>query len=145
MTDPVALPLPEEAPPSHRVVVIDADHRVRDSLACLLGLGDRLEVVGQASHISEALRICEETDPDVVVVDPRLPDVDGGLALISVLRRRRPDTRVLVLAWTAAPEHGVLALGADDLLPKSLAPQELVDRVVELAEAPLPSARREAV
>lgn len=145
MTEPLALKQPDEAPRSHRVVVVDADHRVRASLACLLGLCDRLGVVGQASHVGEALRVCEETDPDVVVVDPRLPDVDGGLALISVLRRRRPDTRVLVLAWTAAPEHGVLDLGADDLLPKSLAPQELVDRVVELAEAPLPSPRKEAV
>jgi DNA-binding response OmpR family regulator len=49
---------------------------------------------------------------------------------------------VLVLAWTAAPEHGVLALGADDLLPKSLAPQELVDRVVGLPSAAAEPRRR---
>jgi two-component system response regulator DevR len=115
---------------------VDADHRVRASLAGLLGLGDQLLVVGQASHVGEALQTCEATDPDVVVIDPRLPDVDGGLALITVLRRRRPDIRVLVLAWTASHEHQVLDSRADALLPKSLAPQELVERVVELAETP---------
>jgi DNA-binding NarL/FixJ family response regulator len=129
----------------HRVVVIDADHRVRASLAGLLGLGDHLEVVGQAGQLTEALRCCEDAEPDVVVVDPRLPDVDGGMALISVLRRRSPDCRVLVLAWTESREHELLATGADALLPKSLAPQELVERVISLADAPSGRQLQEAV
>jgi DNA-binding NarL/FixJ family response regulator len=125
--------------------VVDADHRVRASLAGLLGLGDQLEVIGQASHVGEALRTCEECDPDVVVLDPRLPDIDGGIALITVLRRRRPDIRVLVLAWAPSHEQPALIYGADALLPKSLAPQELVERVVELAETPVGRLRKEAV
>jgi DNA-binding NarL/FixJ family response regulator len=120
----------------HRVVVVDADHRVRASLAGLLGLGDHLEVVGQAGHLVEALRSCEEAEPDVVVIDPRLPDVNGGLALISVLRRRSPDCRVLVLSWAESLDSELTAMGADACLPKSLAPQELVERVVALAGAP---------
>lgn len=145
MIEPLPLPLPLVPAARHRVVVVDADHRVRASLAGLLGLGDQLLVVGQASHVGEALQTCEATDPDVVVIDPRLPDVDGGLALITVLRRRRPDIRVLVLAWTASHEHQVLDSRADALLPKSLAPQELVERVVELAETPVQRLRKEAV
>jgi DNA-binding NarL/FixJ family response regulator len=143
--DPLALRLPDQPLRPHRVVVVDADHRVRASLACLLALGDRLEVVGQAGHVGEALRVCEVAEPDVVVLDPRLPDVDGGLALITVLRRRRPDIRVLVLAWAVSHENHVLASGADALLPKSLAPQERVERVVELAETPVARLRKEAV
>jgi DNA-binding NarL/FixJ family response regulator len=77
-----------------------------------------------------------------VVVDPRLPDVDGGVALISVLRERVPDARVLLLAWSPSTDTDALASGADGLLPKSLAPTELIDRVVELAEAPRRDGRR---
>jgi two-component system response regulator DesR len=126
----------------YRVLVVDADHRVRTSLANLLGLGDRLEVVGQAGQAGEALQCCEALDPDVIVVDPRLPDVDGGSALISVLRQRSPDCRVLILAWSALDGPAVLASGADGLLPKSLAPTELIDRVVQLAEAPRGASER---
>jgi DNA-binding NarL/FixJ family response regulator len=129
----------------HRIVVVDADHRVRASLAGLLSLGDHLEVVGQAGALADALQTCEDRDPDVVVVDPRLPDVDGGLALISVLRRRTPDCRVLVLSWADSIDHELLAIGADALLPKSLAPQELVERVIELADAPAGRPRLEVI
>jgi DNA-binding NarL/FixJ family response regulator len=129
----------------HRIVVVDADHRVRASLAGLLSLGDHLEVVGQASGLGDALKTCEASEPDVVVVDPRLPDVDGGLALISVLRRRTPDCRVLVLSWTESLDRELLAIGADALLPKSLAPQELVERVIELADAPTGRPRLEVI
>jgi DNA-binding NarL/FixJ family response regulator len=129
-------PIAPERHRPHRIVVVDADHRVRASLAGLLSLGDHLEVVGQAGGLGDALATCEDAVPDVVVVDPRLPDVDGGLALISVLRRRAPGCRVLVLSWTESLDHELLATGADALLPKSLAPQELVERVIELADAP---------
>jgi DNA-binding NarL/FixJ family response regulator len=132
----VVITPPAAEPRRYRVLVIDADHRVRASLANLLEMGDRLVVVGQASHGSEALRRCAELDPDVIVVDPRLPDVDGGSALVSVLRRQVPDCRVLILAWSALDGPDVLASGADGLLSKSLAPTELIDRVVQLAEAP---------
>ena len=128
---------PRQADPRrHRVLVVDADHRVRTSLANLLGLGERLEVVGQASRPAEALRVAETLRPDVVVLDPRLPDVDGGVALVHVLRQRVPEARVLLLAWSPATDADVQASGADGVLPKSLAPTELIDRVVELAEAP---------
>jgi DNA-binding NarL/FixJ family response regulator len=139
--EPVAL----ESHRPHRIVVVDADHRVRASLAGLLSLGDHLEVVGQASGLADALRVCEDGEPDVIVVDPRLPDVDGGLALIAVLRRRTPDCRVLVLSWAESVDHELLETGADALLPKSLAPQELVERVIELADAPTGRPRLEVI
>ena len=129
----------------HRVVVVDADHRVRASLAGLLDLGEHLEVVGQAGDVGAALAICQTTRPEVVVVDPRLPDVDGGLALITVLRRRVPGIRVLVIGWAGSLEHRLLSSEADALVPKSLAPQELVERIIELADAPPARPIQEAI
>jgi len=86
-----------------RVVVIDADHRVRDSLAELLELGEGVEVVGRAGQSGAALTLCADLRPDVVLIDPRLPDVDGGRALLADLRARIPGAAVLVLSWPGSP------------------------------------------
>lgn len=135
MADVMAAP---HAPTTHRprVLVVDADKRVRAGLACLLDLSGAVEVVGEAGHPGEAVGAVERTTPDVVVLDPRLPEIDGGAALVSVIRHRSPTTRILLLSWTGVPIDGALGVAADGYLPKSLAPQELVDRVAELAQAP---------
>ncbi len=115
------------------MVVVDADHRVRESLAELLGLGDELQVVGRASSAAAALDLCASLHPDVVVIDPRLPDVDGGVELLRSVRVRCPDTTVLVLSWPgSAAEREAAGLGADGILPKSAAPHEFVDQILSL-------------
>lgn len=97
-------------------------------------MGDELEVVGRAAHAGGAIELCTEQVPDVVVVDPRLPDVDAGRALITELRARFPDTIVLVLSWPGRDdEHAAMRALADGFVPKSDAPPELVRRIVELA------------
>jgi DNA-binding NarL/FixJ family response regulator len=118
------------------VVVVDADRRVRDSLSGLLELGDELEVVGQAGHPGAALDLCSERNPDVVIVDPRLPDVDAGAALVTEVRARFPGTVVLVLSWPgSATEGDATSIGADGVLSKSAAPHELAEQVVALVRA----------
>lgn len=135
MSDVIAVPS-ARTPHRPRVLVVDADKRVRAGLACLLDLSGVVEVVGEASHPGEAIGAVERTAPDVVVLDPRLPEIDGGAALVSIIRHRCPQARVLLLSWSSTPIDGALGVAADGYLPKSLAPQELVDRVAELAQAP---------
>ena len=86
-------PDPGQTPPL-RVVVVDTDDRVRESLAGLLCIGDRLEVVGTAGQAGPALDVIIATHPDIVVIDPRLPEMDGGLSFIARLRVLAPDVRV---------------------------------------------------
>jgi DNA-binding NarL/FixJ family response regulator len=117
-----------------RVIVVDADHRVRESLASLLGVGDEIEVVGRAGEATAAIGLCADLAPDVIVVDPRLPDVEGGLALFAEVRSRFPDTIVLVLSWPGATtEAAATAVGADGVVSKSAAPGELIDSIVALS------------
>ncbi|HET7027066.1 MAG TPA: response regulator transcription factor [Candidatus Limnocylindrales bacterium] len=126
-----------------RVVVVDADRRVRDSLSGLLELGDELEVVGQAGQPGAALDLCAERDPDVVIVDPRLPDVDAGAALVMEVRARFPGTVVLVLSWPGSATDGdARAMGADGVLSKSAAPHELAEQVVALVRVARPGRAR---
>jgi DNA-binding NarL/FixJ family response regulator len=116
-----------------RVVVVDADHRVRDSLAGLLAIGDELEVVGRTGHPATALDLCRELTPDVVVVDPRLPEVDDGLRLVTAVRTACPDTIVLVLSWPGATaDEAITDMGGEGFVSKSDAPHEFVERIVSL-------------
>lgn len=114
---PAALPLPALVPP--RVVIVDLDRRVQQSLADVLELGG-LSVVGTAGDVRAALETVERTRPDVLLIDPRLPDVTAGEALLSSLVLGWPDMRVVLMGWSeglehAAPSarHGVVAKNAD--------------------------------
>ena len=121
MTDPAAAPAPL------RVLLVDPDDRVRESLAGLLGIGQRCLVVGSAGSADAALRLAQNADPDVVVVDPRLPGIDAGADLIAKLRELVPDCRILVLNWSDSADQ---ASGADAYTRKTFRPHELIDAVV---------------
>src|SRR2546422_293525 len=123
MTDSAAAPAPL------RVMLVDTDERVRESLAGLLRIGQRCLVVGSAGTADAALRLARETAPDVVVVDPRLPGTDGA-ALIAGIREAAPTARVLVLIWS---DTGGEAWGADAYLRKTFRSHELIDAVVSTA------------
>jgi len=120
MTDPAAAADPL------RVLLVDPDERVRESLAGLLCIGHRCAVIGAAGTADGAVRLAAETAPDVIVVDPRLPDIDGA-GLINRLRAVAPNTRVLVLNWS---ETADLTSGADAYARKTFRPHELIDAVI---------------
>jgi DNA-binding NarL/FixJ family response regulator len=122
MTEPAAAPAPLH------VLLVDADDRVRESLAGLLCIGERCLVVGTAGTAAEALRLAADSNPDVIVVDPRLPGIDAGAALIARLREVSPATRILVLSWSETTELG--DCGADAYTRKTFRPHELIDAVV---------------
>ena len=125
----MAHPRPDVAPPL-KVLVVDADERIRDSLAGLLGIGRRCVVVGSASDPAHGLEIARETEPDVVVVDPRLPELEAGRAFIEQLHALSPGIRVLALHRSEAEEADDAGCGADAAIRKTFRPRELVDAVV---------------
>lgn len=116
-----------------RLLVVDADRRVRGSLAGLLDLADHVEVVGSAGHARAALDECEACRPDAVIIDPRLPDLPDGIAFIRRLRAERPEVRVIVIAWVP----GTGALLGDDTGVQVVAADggELGDRILEALQA----------
>jgi DNA-binding NarL/FixJ family response regulator len=113
-----------------RVFVVDADERVRESLAGLLSIGDRLVVVGAAGDPARALELVTASQPDVVIVDPRLPEVDRGRAFIRRLRREAPGVTVIVLSWSETLDDGYLSCDADRFVRKTFRPAELVEAIV---------------
>jgi DNA-binding NarL/FixJ family response regulator len=125
-------PGPEPAAPL-RVLVVDADDRVRESLTGLLGIGREVVVVGSAGQAGQALDLVDSAAPDVVIVDPRLPEMDGGLAFIGRVRARAPSVRVLIMSWTESLEPSALADNADGFVRKTFRPTELVAAILAAA------------
>jgi two-component system, NarL family, response regulator DevR len=121
-----------EPPPDRplRVLVVDADDRVRESLTRLLEIGDRLLVVGNAGSADEAFDLVRAAAPDLVMVDPRLPEVEVGLAFIARLRAASPAIRILAMSWSDTLEPTALAGGADGFVRKTFRPADLVAAIV---------------
>ncbi len=113
-----------------RVLVVDADDRVRESLTRLLEIGDRVLVVGSAGSPGEAMDLVASAKPDIVIVDPRLPEVDAGLAFITRLRAVAPGVRILAMSWSDTLEHTALDGGADGFVRKTFRPADLVAAIV---------------
>jgi DNA-binding NarL/FixJ family response regulator len=125
---------PSADPPALlRVVVVDGDDRVCESLARLLCIDSRVETVGNAGRADEALALVRATLPDVVVIDPRLPDIDAGLRLIERLRSIAPDARLLVVVGAAAVARPDLAAAADRIVRKTYRTDELIAAVMAVA------------
>ena len=113
-----------------RVLVVDADDRVRESLTGLLAIGGRCTVVASAGLAGPAFDIAIDSEPDVVIVDPRLPEVDGGMAFIARLRAHLPAVRILAMSWSDSLESAVIESGADGFVRKTFRPSELVAAVL---------------
>ncbi len=120
---------PIRVPTSPSVVIIDADRRIRLSLTDVLRLAGGVEVLGSAGDVRAALELVERHRPDVVVVDPRLPGADAGVALLSGIRLAWPATRIVLTGWGGPGT----ALPGPDLafVAKSAPAEEFVAAVVE--------------
>ena len=116
-----------------RLVVVDDHPIVRDGLAGIFALEEDIDVVGQAGSGPEALAVVAERDPDLVLMDLRMPGGDG-FAAIRQLRERGGRPRVLVLTTydTERDVRRAMAAGADGYLLKDLPRDQLVAAVREL-------------
>lgn len=116
---------------SPRVVIVDEDRRVQQSLAQLLRLTGRVNVIDCAGDVRTALELVERENPDVVIVDPRLPDLEAGAALVSSLERVRPSLRIVLAGWSVTPEQPELLSGACSYVSKNGSPEEFIAAVVD--------------
>jgi DNA-binding NarL/FixJ family response regulator len=119
-----------ELPGVVRVVVVDADDIVRQTVAALLGIGGGIEVVGMAGQPEAALEIVAAEEPDVVLVDPRLPDLDDGLAFIARIHALAPTARVLIVCSSEVLERAALTGAGDPCVRKTFRPDDLTAAVV---------------
>ena len=117
------------------VLLVDDHAVVREGLRTFLELQDGIDVVGEAADGDAAVREAERVRPDVILMDLVMPRLDG-VGAMRELRRRVPESRVIVLTSFADDERllGAIRAGAAGYLLKNAEPQEVV-RAVRAASA----------
>ncbi|MEU1538111.1 response regulator transcription factor [Actinacidiphila glaucinigra] len=117
-----------------RLLLVDDDPLVRAGLRMMLGGAPDVEVVAEAADGGEVASLVREHSPDVVLMDIRMPTVDG-LAATEALRARPGAPEVIVLTTFNTDEHVLRALraGAAGFVLKDTAPREIVEAVRKVA------------
>jgi DNA-binding NarL/FixJ family response regulator len=122
-----------------RIIVADAQHLFRVALANLLKEHSGWEVVAEAADGREALEYCRRLRPDLVIMDVRMPEVDG-LVVTRAIKREFPSTVVLMLCGYGDADllEEALEAGASGFILKTSTPQQITDAVRQALERATP-------
>ncbi|HEU5212836.1 MAG TPA: response regulator transcription factor [Gaiellaceae bacterium] len=122
-----------------RVVVVEDNDVFREALVLLLGRQPDVEVVGDVAGGEEAVELCRREAPDVVLLDYRLPGMDG-VQTTAALKAVAPSAAVVCLTASATlrEEEAFVAAGAVTVLTKDAPLDEIADAIVKAAPAPAP-------
>jgi len=122
-----------------KLLIADDHEVIRKGLAILLA-GSDMEIVAEAANGAEAVTMAEQHNPDVVLLDIRMPDGDG-LATLEKLRAKVPDTAVVMLSTYDNPTYVArsVALGASDYVLKGSSREDLITTLQAAAAGESPS------
>ena len=117
-----------------RVLLVDDDALMRAGLEAIFSSDRAIEVVGEAVDGGDALRRVDELRPDVVLMDVRMPALDGIAATREIVARA-PDARVVILTTFEDDEYifGALTAGASGFLLKRTSPELLIEAIKAVA------------
>ena len=130
--------------PPIRIMIVDDQPVVRSGLGAFLSIHDDLELVGEASDGARALSLCAKVNPDVILMDLVMPNMDGAEATMRI-RHNFPNIQVLVLTSFKEDElvQKALEAGAIGYLLKNISSDELV-KAIRAAYAGRPTLSPEA-
>ena len=113
------------------VLVVDDEPLVRSGVRMILEGEDDIEVVGEAADGNEALERAHTLRPDVVILDIRMPGLDGIETTRRLLQRQHEPPRILILTTFDLDEYVYRALraGASGFLLKDVSPEQLISAV----------------
>ncbi|MGW8251152.1 MAG: response regulator, partial [Anaerolineales bacterium] len=116
-----------------RVVIADDQAIVRSGLGAFVLAYDELDLVGEAKDGEEAVELCDLVHPDVVLMDLKMPRMDG-IAATRIIRQRWPDIHVLMLTSFKEKDkiQAALEAGATGYLLKDLSAEELVEAIQQV-------------
>lgn len=120
--------------PPVRLLLAD-DHEVtRTGLVTMLAGIEGFEVVGQAQDGQEALDLCDRLQPDIAILDIRMP-ILNGLGAARILRQRHPAIRIMIFTMDDSPDHLEAAIGAGAVgyLLKDASRDEVLDALKRVA------------
>jgi YesN/AraC family two-component response regulator len=109
-----------------KVLIADDNDRARNGLRALLAIRQEIDIVGEAADGRQAVQMVREYQPDVVLMDVRMPQMDG-LEATRQIKARWPGVRVVVVSMYATHRTEALDAGADRFLSKGCPLQELLE------------------
>ena len=140
----IEMPRPTVPAPDHplRVLIVDDDRRVRQSLSGLIALRDGVEVVGTAPDAPRCLELVRASSPDTILLDIRLPEEEDGLGLVALLHRDWPSVRVVAMSVQTELGDAALAAGAAAFVSKAALrqPEDIGDALTDSTPDPRRSA-----
>ena len=116
-----------------RVLIADDRSRSRQGLKALLSTQPGIEVVAEAGDGREAVRLVDERRPDAVLIDAKMPTMDG-LAATRVIKEHWPQTKVIVLTMYDVYRTEALDSGANAFLVKGCSAEELLATILDPEE-----------
>jgi DNA-binding NarL/FixJ family response regulator len=134
-----------EVSPNHtrgptRLAIVDDHELARESLQNMLSDETDIEIVGEAANGRQALLLCSRLRPDLILMDVRMPEMDG-LAATKEVKQRYPETSVMMLTMHENPDYLLEALkaGAAGYVLKDAPQEEIIEAVrrVRNGESPL--------
>jgi DNA-binding NarL/FixJ family response regulator len=112
-----------------KLLLADDNERLRDSLVLFLEQLGGLEVVGTASNGREAVERCSELHPDIVLMDLRMPEMDG-ITATRLIRSQYPKTQIIVLtSGLIAEAEAAIAAGANVYLFKTASALSIIHTI----------------
>lgn len=119
---------------SIRVLIVDDDRLMRAGLRAVTSSDDAIEVIGEASDGKAAIELARSQRPDVVLMDVRMPNLDGIAATREIVATV-PDARVVMLTTFEQDDYifGALSAGASGFLLKRTSPEELIAAIRTVA------------
>ena len=112
-----------------QVLIADDLPQTRDGLQALLSTFPEIKVVAEAANGREAVQLVQAVQPDVVLMDVQMPDMDG-LDATQIIKASWPETRVIVLTINASYQTEAFAAGADAFFVKGPSTEDLLEAIV---------------
>lgn len=125
---------PSEISPA-RLVIVDDHALIRAGLRSMLEAEPDLQIVGEAANGREAIQLCHRLQPDVVLMDLRMPVMDG-VAATQAIKAECPSTHVIILTIRDSPDYlnGAREAGADAYLLKEISHQEIATAIRQVLQ-----------
>ncbi|WP_035291019.1 response regulator transcription factor [Clostridium sp. KNHs214] len=113
-----------------KIIIADDDGLIRDSLKLILDIEEDIEVVSTVSNGREAIEICREKNPDIVLMDVRMPILDGVLATKEI-KSENPNIKVIILTTFKDDEYIAEAIknGAEGYILKNQSADSIIESI----------------
>lgn len=113
-----------------RLLLVDDQELIRESLAFVINTDEDIEVVGLAGNGEDAILKCEELQPHIVLMDIQMP-ILNGIEATKIIKQRWPHVKIIILTTFQEVDHVVQALtiGAEGYLLKAIHPKELISGI----------------